>query len=495
MIKLGSVRITTNFEMIQIRKKVHIIASKLGCTNIIAARIEALFSDLIRELLMMNDAIELRVFLNDMIHEKGIIFETGPCNQSIIIKSYNSKLLFLNWIQLGKGLKQLTITIPFRTINPEINSILIQSIKDEINAKSKEELQEEIKKKNEELSSSREFMESVLDNLKAAVYVKNLSGEYTFLNRQWEEYLNFDRKNCLGKTVAQLVGNTIAQDQHRQDMAVIKNRNIEVIEEKLSYRGTELTLLTTKVPMYINEEMIGICSISTDISKRIQMEEELIEAKLLAEEAAESKSNFLANMSHEIRTPMNAILGMSYLLQKTKLDEKQGDYLEKIRGSGQHLLGIINDILDFSKIEAGMLDVEVVEFSLYDVLDNLANCVGEKCRSKGLELMFDIDSEIPNKLKGDPLRVGQILINYVNNAIKFTEHGEIILKIKMIERQKDGYFLKFEVTDTGIGLTEEQQNRLFSSFQQADTSTTRKYGGTGLGLAISKNLTELMGAG
>ncbi|HOO27912.1 MAG TPA: response regulator, partial [Lachnospiraceae bacterium] len=220
---------------------------------------------------------------------------------------------------------------------------------------------------------------------------------------------------------------------------------------------------------------------------------ELTAAKEAAEEAARIKSDFLANMSHEIRTPMNAIMGMTYLIRKTELTAKQQDYVNKIHKSGQHLLGVINDILDFSKIEAGKLDIEYAEFSLKSVLENLSDLIGDKCMEKGLELVFDVDPEITDCLYGDQLRISQILINYVNNAIKFTEKGEIIVRIRLTGKENNRFCFRFEVQDTGIGLTPEQKDRLFQSFQQADTSTTRKYGGTGLGLAISRSLAGLMG--
>jgi two-component system sensor histidine kinase/response regulator len=230
-----------------------------------------------------------------------------------------------------------------------------------------------------------------------------------------------------------------------------------------------------------------------DVTAEHTAAQALSAAKLAAEDATRSKSMFLANMSHEIRTPMNAIIGMSHLALKTGLTPRQHDYIQKIQRAGQHLLGIINDILDFSKIEADKLRVEETAFDLAQVLDNVATVIADKVQAKGLELVFDVASDVPDSLVGDPLRLGQILINYANNAVKFTEQGEVAMRVR-VKRSGDGrVLLHFAVHDTGIGLTDEQIGKLFQSFQQADASTTRKYGGTGLGLVISRKLAELMG--
>ena len=237
----------------------------------------------------------------------------------------------------------------------------------------------------------------------------------------------------------------------------------------------------------------GVLGIMEDISVERATIEALREAKEAAETTTRLKSAFLANMSHEIRTPMNAIIGLTHLALHISHNDTQRDYLHKIQGASQHLLGIVNDVLDLSKVEAGKLELERLRVDIAQILHDVHAQLIDKAQAKGLALQLHLDPELPSDLMGDGLRIGQVLLNFGSNAVKFTDQGCIDLSVQVQERTDRDVALRFEVRDTGIGLTEAEQAQLFQSFQQADVSTTRQYGGTGLGLAISRHLAEQMG--
>lgn len=255
--------------------------------------------------------------------------------------------------------------------------------------------------------------------------------------------------------------------------------------------GSQFTAEVTLSPIWLEDHIALYCA-WRDISEHKQTEAELIEAKARAEAGSRAKSAFLANMSHEIRTPMNAILGLSHLLGRSTLDEDQREKLDKIDNAARHLLEIINDILDFSKIEVGKLQIEDVDFEVQAIVNNIKGLLDEQVHKKGLTLEIDL-AGLPAWLHGDGMRLAQILLNFAGNAVKFTHHGKLVLRGRGLRQDGGFIWARFEVQDSGIGISAEQQQRMFLAFEQADVSTTRQYGGTGLGLAISKRLTELMG--
>ena len=345
------------------------------------------------------------------------------------------------------------------------------------------------------------------------ILIEDPDGRVIDMNDEAERSYGWSRDELIGQPIKTIV------PPERHDQADDLLMRCEAGEEVRNIEGLRWTKQEKIIPVLLTlsllkdeaGQIMGVATIAKDISEQKRVEAELqnyrdhleeqikertfelAKAKEEAEEATRAKSEFLANMSHEIRTPMNAIIGMSHLALKTNLDYKQYDYLKKIDASANSLLGIINDILDFSKIEAGKLDTESVDFQLEEMLNNIATLVGLKTQEKKLELLFQTDLSVPSSLVGDPLRLGQILTNLSNNAVKFTDKGQIIVSAELIKKDNTQVTLKFSVQDTGIGMTAEQVAKLFQPFSQVDSSTTRKYGGTGLGLTISKRLAEMMG--
>jgi len=353
----------------------------------------------------------------------------------------------------------------------------------------------------EALAAAEERSRLLLESVGEGIFGVDTDGRLSFINLAGAGMLGYSCEEITGQRIHSLIHHTKVNgaDYPIEDCLMYQSFTDGVTgtrEDEVLWRkdGSSFPVQYNSVPVRnAEEDLVGSVIVFHDITERKKAAEELQRAKEKAEEATRAKSNFLANMSHEIRTPMNAILGLGHLIMMTELTSKQRDYLTKINNSAQALLGIINDILDFSKIEAGKLEMEFVDFDLDEVLDNVADVIGLKAAEKNLELLVDSRPNLETGLIGDPLRLGQILINLVNNSVKFTESGEITIRITEAEQIEDKVKLAFAVEDTGIGMTKEHCGKLFQAFSQADTSTTRKFGGTGLGLTISKRLVEIMG--
>ena len=354
-------------------------------------------------------------------------------------------------------------------------------------SRSHNELECIVAERTRELQSSIDRTRTIINNSSDAIIIVNEQGLIDSFGPSAEQMFGYSQAEIIGKPVKLLMEKPFSNT----DRLAIGSGH--VLEQKgIRADGSTFDIGISISNFTFDDEHFYTGAVR-DITARKEAQRALEQAKNSAVEATKAKSDFLANMSHEIRTPMNAIIGMSYLALQTQLNDKQQDYLNKIHSSADALLGIINDILDFSKIEAGKLTLEHVPFNLNETLNHVIEVITLKSQQKGIELLIDLPSDLPTCLVGDSLRLGQILVNLATNAVKFTERGEIIIKVEAVKQADAELTLQFSVSDTGIGLTQAHMKRLFKSFTQADASTTRKYGGTGLGLTICKTLTELMG--
>ena len=348
----------------------------------------------------------------------------------------------------------------------------------------------------EHTQASEQIFRSIFENAQIGISFFNIEKRTISINRALQEMMGYTEKELSHLERWNEISHPDESASAAERYAEIAHGKREKNEWEQRFVRKDGRIATTSVRFSLLRDAAGkpqyVAALQEDITERKRLEAELVAAKEVAEAATRAKSDFLAKMSHEIRTPMNAVLGMIHLALKTELTVKQSDYLTKAKVAAQALLGIINDILDFSKIEAGKMDVENIEFRLDQVLENLSAVVCQKARDKDLEFLIASPNNLPPNLVGDPLRLGQILINLVNNAVKFTERGEVLVTVALEEKLADRVKVRFSVRDSGIGMTPEQSAKLFQAFSQADASTTRKHGGTGLGLSISKRLVEMM---
>ena len=339
----------------------------------------------------------------------------------------------------------------------------------------------------DEVLRERQYFETLVRCSPDAIAIRDNNDAIQVINPAFTELFGYTFDELLVTDFDKLINTpeTLSQGINLTQQ-VNDGGTIRVISKRRCKDGRLIDVEISGVPILVNGKQVGDFGIYHDITA-------LIEAKLNAEASARAKADFLANMSHEIRTPLNAVIGMTNLLMDTRLDATQYDFVETIRTSGEDLLTIINDILDFSKIEAGKLDMESMPFDVGDCVESALQLIAPRATEKKLELLYLIDQGTPAALSGDPTRLRQILVNLLSNAVKFTEHGEVFLSVDAKQLEDDIFEVHFAVADTGIGISENARSRIFQSFSQADTSTTRRFGGTGLGLSISKKLAENMG--
>ena len=353
---------------------------------------------------------------------------------------------------------------------------------------------EDLKKAVEALRFRAEELSILLSTIPALVYFKDTNLKYILVNKSFERFVNLPFYGIQGKMVEELISEYKTNNYAEMELEVIHSGlPLYNIEERIEKDGKEVWLTTNLAPYRDNEgEIIGLVGISWDITFRKNYENELQAAKEQAEEGTRAKSEFLANMSHEIRTPMNGIIGMAEILKQADLGEQEEENLDILISSTRSLLSLVNDILDISKIEAGKIELEIEDFDIRNSLKDIENIIYIKAEEKALDYKTFINPNVPEFLSGDPSRLKQIILNLVNNAVKFTLKGQVHVFIDIVDEHDDRVKIMFKVHDSGIGISEEGKKHLFQLFSQVDNSTTKNYGGTGLGLSIAKQLVILM---
>ncbi|HIG26953.1 MAG TPA: response regulator [Verrucomicrobiales bacterium] len=353
------------------------------------------------------------------------------------------------------------------------------------------------RKMEDDLQYERDLLRSLLDSLPDSIYFKDIDSRFITISKSLADRIGLKHPDdAVGKTDFDFFSTQHARQAFAAEQSIIKTGRpmLNFVELETSKQNSEAWVLTTKVPLYNKHGVImGTFGVSKDITQLKKFESELAEARDEAMKSAKLKSEFLANMSHEIRTPMNGIIGMTGLLLDTDLNPNQRHFGKTIQTCADSLLTLINDILDFSKIEAGKLNFEMLDFDFRKMIEDTLNMLAERAEKNGLELACSFPEQIHSMVRGDPGRIRQILTNLITNAVKFTESGEVVVKVSTVNDTDKRVELSVEVRDTGIGIPEDKLFKLFESFYQADSSTTRRYGGTGLGLAISRQLIQHMG--
>jgi hypothetical protein len=335
----------------------------------------------------------------------------------------------------------------------------------------------------------------LVDNLPDFIYAKDAECRFLLANAAVARHMGTTPEHLLGKTDFDFFPPDLAESYSADERRVMQSGEALINREEagLDASGNQITILTTKVPLRDEQgRVVGILGIGRDITARVKVEAEIRAAHEAAEAANRAKSDFLANMSHEIRTPMNGVLGMAELLLESPLDREQRDCAVTIRDSGRALLTVINDILDFSKVEAGKLELESIDLDVRDTVEDVVRLLSLQAHGKGLTVEVFRDARLPERLRGDPNRLRQILLNLGGNAVKFTGQGGVGISVSVAEACEENVLVRFEVRDSGIGIPKDRLASLFQPFSQVDASTTRKFGGTGLGLSIVRRLVELM---
>jgi len=479
-VKLGSISIVSDLKELQARMREYMEVSALALLLSILATV-LLSSRLLR--LITEPILQLAEVAGKVSSEENYALRAIPqSNDEVgrLIQSFNGMLERIQ--ERDTTLKEINDDLELR-----------------VEARTRElqlEVVERIRAQ-ETLSEERKILRALIDNVPDYMYVKDTDCRFLVANAAVARQMGAKSpEELLGKTDFDFYPRELATTFFEDEQKVIRTGQAEINREEsgLDPQGNVSQVLTTQVPLRDkNGKVAGLVGIGHDITQLKKVHAEMQKAREVAEAASRAKSEFLANMSHEIRTPLNGIMGMTDLALETELSREQREYLETVKVSADSLLTVINDILDFSKIEAGKIDLESVDFDVRDSLESALKTLAIRADEKGLELLCEVAPEVPEVARGDNTRLRQVLLNLVGNGIKFTEEGEIAVKVRQQAKDEHGLLLHFTVSDTGIGIPENKRDLIFDPFAQADSSTTRKYGGTGLGLTISNRLVHMMG--